>query len=179
MNDDQRLRERLLARSDQARTGARNCAVELFTNRGEAWGKLLMTDARAALSELDEQDAMRVAMILKTTMADWHFERVMEATPPRDAATEQRVAEIRQRAEAATPGPWWVEDAKPIANYGDPGIKVPVIKYRWDDVPTWLAESSLHKDREANFRFIAYAREDVPWLIETVMALIDQRGRGE
>src|SRR5688572_4152656 len=41
---------------------------------------------------------------------------------------------------AATPAPWWREQVP--QHQGREGFLAQLIKYRWDDVPTWIAESS-------------------------------------
>jgi hypothetical protein len=75
-----------------------------------------------------------------------------------------RVAEIRQRTEAATPGPWnldgpwWHGDGSPVhlITAGDERTAV-AIEPPHDDKPS---------DATGNLLFIAHAREDVPWLLD-------------
>ncbi len=84
--------------------------------------------------------------------------------------TDEQLAAIEARANAATKGPWWVEREKDH-QAGEKGYRAWLIKYRWDDVPTWLAESSCHADSEANFDFLSRAREDIPALVAEVRRL--------
>lgn len=100
-----------------------------------------------------------------------------QVSPPRaDAGPDrQRIREIHERAEKATPGPWrvddpsWIEvnditvwcgpegdDARWICNMGAPIAAV-------DD--RQQAEVSY-----ANGTFVAHAREDVPWLLAQLSA---------
>lgn len=85
-----------------------------------------------------------------------------------------RLVAIKERAAKATAGPWWKEYTRDNEN---PDDKRCLIKYRWNDVPTWLAESSCHENRENDFDFACAAREDVPWLIAYAEKL--QRERDE
>lgn len=86
----------------------------------------------------------------------------------------QRLLEIEQRANAATPAPWWMAraDYDPVAHH-----QPYLIRYRYDDVPTWIAESSKRKGAKADFAFIANAREDIPWLLARVRELEAERER--
>lgn len=73
-----------------------------------------------------------------------------------------RLAEIRARANAATPGPWpedWVYEA------------VRHIRRNCDFVGTYSSEPDFTWDDGLDSRFIANAREDVPYLL----ALLDSR----
>lgn len=82
-----------------------------------------------------------------------------------EQSPEDRLRDIEARERAATKGPWWVarDDYDPVANH-----QPYLIKYRYDDVPTWIAESSNREQAKADFDFIAAARDDVPWLLALV-----------
>lgn len=84
-----------------------------------------------------------------------------------------RVEEIRQRAMVATEGPWHCHD------FGNPGeqepssIMIHAGRFNWEDInkgefiaatPLWNLQVSN------NARFIAYAREDVEYLIDELDA---------
>jgi hypothetical protein len=71
-----------------------------------------------------------------------------------------RLAEIRERCEKATPGPWTREVG------GTACIGVPSPPAAW----TLLAQV-YGTNHAANETFIAAAREDVPWLLAEVTAL--------
>lgn len=70
--------------------------------------------------------------------------------------TDQQLADIRQRAEAATPGPWHLDE---------------------DDAEIWSADHSMVADiwepthASMNGEFIAHARQDVPALLAEVARL--------
>ena len=77
--------------------------------------------------------------------------------------TRRRIAEIQARAEKATPGPW---------EYG-------LGPYGWDDgiiqslIKSAILTNSGHSRTSASeddSKFIAYSREDVPWLCEELLA---------
>ena len=69
-----------------------------------------------------------------------------------------RLAEIKSRAEAATPGPW-----RRIAVYGG-----------WDGVGCDQGPevARLILNHPENASFIAASRSDVPWLLEVVEKLV-------
>lgn len=90
---------------------------------------------------------------------------------------ERKLAEMDRIVRAATPGPWWVEWTK--EEYLTPDAKRPLIKYRWDDVPTWIAEGSDHHNAQANFEFIALARTLVPELVALARSLLPARDVAE
>ncbi|MFJ8146602.1 hypothetical protein ACIQ6R_16245 [Streptomyces sp. NPDC096048] len=82
--------------------------------------------------------------------------------------TEQQLADIQARAEAATPGPWCTDDWEIYqgAEYV-PGIS------------QWIGETcrgttSPEQDR-ADATFVAAAREDVPALVAEIQRLKGQR----
>lgn len=99
-----------------------------------------------------------------------------------------RTGEIRERAEAATEGPWDVEDCE-----GDLSIRAGSARFQWDDhdsfrigeppssylstdliaewdLDSWDAgtddETPDDKIRRADAEFIAAARSDIPFLLE-------------
>lgn len=69
---------------------------------------------------------------------------------------EQRLAEIRSRADAATPGPWLVGGA-PNATWQQ------VYCPRDNNLNV---VQSMRGGRDASF--VAHAREDIPWLLDLV-----------
>ena len=79
----------------------------------------------------------------------------------------ERIEEIEARAAKATPGPWKLE-----THIVEPEGSSQVIRCG-DRVDCWNNESC------ANAEFIAHAREDVPWLCETVRQLIARLGAVE
>jgi hypothetical protein len=70
-----------------------------------------------------------------------------------------KLDEIKQRMNAATPGPW--------ASIGDWGS----IYVAQEDDFTEVAWCPDHDDRPDDMTFIANAREDVPWLVTRVEEL--------
>lgn len=91
----------------------------------------------------------------------------------------QRVAQIEQRAAAATKGPWkgeWREaspfrwaEAPQGAYYAIVGHDGLHLATTWEVNPKSPVTSDI---RDGDF--MAAAREDVPWLIEQIRALADQ-----
>ncbi len=85
----------------------------------------------------------------------------------KEPMTEERIAEIRARAEAATPGPWWTHKSFEVI-YGQ--------KSGFDSLIVCALESedfmySKERDMQANAAFIAHAREDIPALLDEVERL--------
>lgn len=80
-----------------------------------------------------------------------------------------RIAEIRQRVEKATPGKWWAshdDDLRPqIITLGPSG----------EGPPDVVARLSYVRDDE----FIAHAREDIPYLLEALHASEHARQQAE
>jgi hypothetical protein len=72
-----------------------------------------------------------------------------------------RIGEIRARCEAATPGPWSVtgRNGHDLTIYGHIAV-----------LPPDSASTAYCMDM-TDARFIAHAREDVPWLLKRVEAL--------
>jgi hypothetical protein len=70
---------------------------------------------------------------------------------------------IRNLLAQATPAPWWV-----IPCPQHPGRFL--IKFKWDDVPTWIAESSERPQAEADLMLAAYLRNNVDALLAAAVA---------
>lgn len=78
--------------------------------------------------------------------------------------TEERLAAIRKRCEAATPGPWTILER---GFYDDCDIEGP---------PAGFTRGQFANHADA--LFISSARDDVPWLlglVERLMAELEQR----
>lgn len=71
--------------------------------------------------------------------------------------TPEELDELERRDKAATRGPWWIELSR--------DEKLPLLKYRWDDVPTWIAEASNRENNRNDFDFIAALRNAFPDLL--------------
>ena len=82
--------------------------------------------------------------------------------------TEQELAEIEARANAATPGPW-------DSAYGMTGTFVFEVLNE-DDAHCTIAELSRFNQRN-DAAFISHAREDIPALIAEVRRLRQRRCR--
>ena len=84
---------------------------------------------------------------------------------------EQRLNEIRARAEAATPAPWDVSEGNPnqfyICHNGYPFINI-----------TWWSESDQSVEARANRKnnalFTGHARQDVPDLLDEIVDMRKQ-----
>jgi hypothetical protein len=86
------------------------------------------------------------------------MERPVTDTPP---TPESRLAEIKARTDAATPGPWLhYSSAQTNEVHTDP--KRPVA--------AWMGFDGT-RNAKANARFIAHARSDIPWLLSEVARL--------
>lgn len=96
----------------------------------------------------------------------------------KEPMTEERIAAIKARAEAATPGPWKagkddftkniIEAAK------DRGT---IIVQRRDDSNMFWSSYIPIKQIFADAAFIAHAREDIPALLDEVERLRDENER--
>lgn len=87
--------------------------------------------------------------------------------------TSEQLDELERLEKAATKGKWWREEC---AEHG-----CQLLKYKWDDVPTWLAESSSHRDSIANFDLICALRNACPVLISLArigLAAVEQSTLG-
>ena len=75
-----------------------------------------------------------------------------------------RLDAIRNRAEAATPGPWGVDSSNGFIKAAEPRV---TLAHMWDkfeeDFPNCVDNSD----------FIAHARSDIPYLLELVQELRD------
>lgn len=72
----------------------------------------------------------------------------------------ERIAEIRKRCEAATPGPWH--------QAGVHGNGVIQTSHITRDV--WTIANTFHA-KEVDTPFIAHSREDIPWLLSQLEAV--------
>lgn len=83
--------------------------------------------------------------------------------------TAAEIAELRRLEAAATKGPWWHE----LFRDKDKRENTLLIKYKWDDVPTWICELSNHNDAMQNANLIAALRNFAPRLL----AAAEREGR--
>jgi hypothetical protein len=81
-----------------------------------------------------------------------------------------RLAAMRQRAEAATPGPWRATGL-PYDDIHDPCIETADGDYVAQTVYD-MQSASLNHHVDEDTEFIAHAREDVPYLLAVVDALL-------
>lgn len=86
-----------------------------------------------------------------------------------------RIEEIRQRAEAATPGPWvWKQKLWPSERLT--GLSSTTAFYEeYPGVPRSVL-NQLDYMHEVDAAFIAEAREDIPWLLAALAALRTRLG---
>jgi len=126
-------------------------------------------------------------------------------TPLRNGTVEQRIAEIRERLGKVTPGPWFVWDGEEYSGGGrDLCIgagstwlanmdhrtceRWPAHMKEWEERALALdhCEPQAHADvcslaaefteeQEATANFIAWSREDVPYLLSVIDALLKQQ----
>ena len=80
--------------------------------------------------------------------------------------SEKRLAEIRARVEAATPGPWEVDD-----KYSDGFVVCELDEYVAVSTST---DADIGLDGRADAEFIAHARQDIPDLLDMMDVLIQQ-----
>ena len=88
-------------------------------------------------------------------------------TDPPDAA---RLAAIRQRCDAATPGPWKIFHMDSLAGGQRRHI-------RHAEQLTWIAELNINDSDDADGEFIANAIEDLPYLLTRVATLEQDRDK--
>jgi len=80
--------------------------------------------------------------------------------------TDERIAEIRARVEAATPGPWEVDD-----KYSDQFVVCELDEYVAVSAST---DADIGLDGRADAEFIAHARQDIPDLLDERDMLIQR-----
>lgn len=78
--------------------------------------------------------------------------------------TPERIAEIRERANAATPGPWGTQGGSYACIYSDAGVVGDIVC----EPPEGVEESLQAWPRTSEF--IAHARQDVPELLDALEA---------
>lgn len=91
-----------------------------------------------------------------------------------ELTNSDRLQEIRERAEAATPGPW----TAPSWEVDDEPILMPLVMPAWkphmktEDGEEYECEGCDEcldsEGRSADPHFVASAREDIPWLLQLV-----------
>ena len=93
--------------------------------------------------------------------------------------TEERFAEIRARAEAATPGPWVdrLRDFEGVDGYGLESH--PTVEANGKTVCIFYEREIDDENDDADAAFIAAAREDVPALLAEVERLRAKNARQE
>ena len=82
---------------------------------------------------------------------------------------EKRLAEIRARVEAATPGPWEVDD-----KYSDKFVVCELDEYV---AVSASADADIGLDGGPDAEFIAHARRDIPDLLDDLDALRAERDK--
>lgn len=84
---------------------------------------------------------------------------------------------IRQRAEAATPGPWGYHDFDNTGACEPTSIAVFRGQFDWTsiDAGEWIAMLDADRQPENDARFIAHARTDVDDLLDLVQRLTRER----
>lgn len=92
--------------------------------------------------------------------------------------TDQELAEIEARANAATPGPWKAKPREDDRNERCAGIVAlrPDADDEWDrELDVVVTDSGVYPPDPKTAEFIAHAREDVPKLIAEVRKLRAER----
>ena len=72
--------------------------------------------------------------------------------------TKEQIAELKRAEAKATPGPWWI-----IPCPQHPGQLL--LKYRYEDVPTWICEFSDRAEAGSDASFMIAMRHHAPALI--------------
>lgn len=89
-------------------------------------------------------------------------------------ALSKRLSEIRERAEAATEGPWIRTGHK--NNPFHPDVEWTQVVERWPRETGHIAFADSISDRDKeNTEFVAHARTDVPALLRALELAIEQR----
>ncbi|HEU4641258.1 MAG TPA: hypothetical protein VFS44_02305 [Gemmatimonadaceae bacterium] len=94
--------------------------------------------------------------------------------------TAERLAEIKQRADAATPGPWWTRDHGNHPPNTLSGVSIfapPDARPFKGNLVAFTGTADIYEDGQRDAAFISEARTDVPDLvaeIERLHALIER-----
>ena len=83
-------------------------------------------------------------------------------------AIDTRLAEIRARAENATPGPWESDGGEISQHWSRPKPWLPVISTDVACISYCYGGSASGVENKADAEFIAASRTDVPWLLDQV-----------
>ena len=83
-------------------------------------------------------------------------------------AIDTRLAEIRARAENATPGPWESDGGEISQHWSRPKPWLPVISTDVACISYCYGGSASGVENKADAEFIAASRTDVPWLLGQV-----------
>lgn len=92
-------------------------------------------------------------------------DRVMTAETPVEPMTDERLDEIQERADAATPGPWRMSEYDPAEVWAD---RDPA---GWDAFFIATTDRNMGDPNIADAEFIAHSREDVGELLAEVRRL--------
>lgn len=84
--------------------------------------------------------------------------------------TRETLEALKELEAKATAGPWWVE----LSQDG-----IPLVKYKWDDVPTWIAEASNRENNRNDFAFICSARNNLFQLLRIAEAMLYLKEQAE
>lgn len=93
-----------------------------------------------------------------------------------DQSRAERLAEIAQRAEKATEGPWIAFIKSQVVAVGVPLLE----QHACDKIVHWTgfdASGVPIQEQQRNAKFIAHAREDVPWLLSELEAADAENAR--
>jgi hypothetical protein len=109
-----------------------------------------------------EMPAAKAAWEAATTAPPGATTMTPDDTTAADALTAEEIEELRRLEREATKAPWWVEKCRQHGRL--------LIKYRWDDVPTWIAESSERAEAAADFGLMVYTRNLLPKILAAASA---------
>jgi len=97
----------------------------------------------------------------------------LEFDERKEAMTPEERQAAKEACERVPKDPWWVE----LFRDKDKKQNTLLIKYRWDDVPTWLAEVSQHPQAMEIAEFIAIARTALPAALAAIEQAEAENGR--
>lgn len=117
----------------------------------------------AGLAELGDNTTLeQVRALLDRLGAVDETPRVRPEQVSQELQDAERLAEIEAREQAATALPWTASDRYPHVAWQ--GVEI-------DEAGDFLISTNLSERAAEDIRFVAHARDDVPWLVGQVKAL--------
>jgi len=84
---------------------------------------------------------------------------------PETVPTSDRISEIRARLDAATPGPWHLDDMSELRDAEDRPL---VRGYEGEGGAHAFWEQPANRDSDADAQLVVHAPDDLAWLLDVV-----------